>query len=49
MFCNVLLIFINFFKPRERLKEGDEYKSQPKIGGEIIKELKEIGFSRRIL
>ena len=32
------------YKPRERLKEGDDYKSKPQIGGEIIKKLKEVGF-----
>ncbi len=31
------------YKPRERLKEGDQYKTKPQIGGEIIKKLKEIG------
>jgi SRSO17 transposase len=32
------------YKPKERLKEGDEYKSKPEIAVEMIKELKESGF-----
>jgi len=32
------------YKPRERLKEGDEYKSKPEIAVEIMNELKESGF-----
>lgn len=38
------------FKPKERLKEGDEYKSKPVLAAEIIKELKEKGFKiKRVL
>ncbi|BCU09526.1 DDE transposase [Microcystis aeruginosa] len=37
------------YKPQERLKEGDEYKSKPKIGGEIIQKLKEMGFKIKLL
>ena len=37
------------YKPRERLKEGDQYKSKPQIGGEIIKKLKEIGFKIKLV
>jgi SRSO17 transposase len=37
-------------KPRERLKEGDDDKSKPQIGGEIIKKLREMGFKiKRVL
>jgi SRSO17 transposase len=32
------------YKPKERLREDDEYKSKPQLGAEIIKELKEKGF-----
>jgi SRSO17 transposase len=32
------------FKPKERLKEGDQYRSKPEIAAEIIKELIEKGF-----
>jgi SRSO17 transposase len=32
------------YKPRERLKEGDEYKTKPEIAVEMIKELKKSGF-----
>jgi SRSO17 transposase len=37
------------YKPRERLKEGDEYKTKPKIGGELIKRLKEMGFKIKLV
>jgi SRSO17 transposase len=31
------------------LKEGDEYKSKPQIGGEMIKKLKEKGFKIKLV
>jgi SRSO17 transposase len=37
------------YKPKERLKEGDEYKSKPQIGGEIIKKLRELGFKIKLV
>jgi SRSO17 transposase len=37
------------YKPRERLKEGDRYKTKPQIGGEIIKKLKELGFKIKLV
>ena len=37
------------YKPRERLKEGDQYKTKPQIGGEIIKKLREIGFKIKLV
>ncbi len=37
------------YKPKERLKEGDEYKSKPQIGGEMIKKLKEKGFKIKLV
>ena len=37
------------YKPRERLKEGDQYKSKPQIGGEIIKKLQEMGFKIKLV
>ena len=33
------------YKPRERLKERDEYKSKPELAAETVKELKESGFN----
>jgi SRSO17 transposase len=36
------------YKPRERLKEGDDYKSKPQIGGEIIKKLREMGLKIKL-
>jgi SRSO17 transposase len=32
------------YKPHERLKPGDQYKTKPEIAAEIIRELKKIGF-----
>jgi SRSO17 transposase len=37
------------YKPQERLKKGDQYKSKPKIGGEIIKKLQEKGFKIKLV
>jgi hypothetical protein len=37
------------YKPRERLKEGDDHKSKPKIGGEIIEKLREMGFKIKLV
>jgi SRSO17 transposase len=37
------------YKPRERLKEGDLYKTKPKIGGEILEELREMGFKIKLV
>jgi SRSO17 transposase len=39
-----------FYKPKERLKEGDTYKSKPEIAARIVKELLEKGFKiKRVL
>jgi SRSO17 transposase len=38
------------YKPKERLKEGDNYKSKPEIATEMVKELIEKGFKiKRVL
>lgn len=38
------------YKPKERLKEGEKYRSKPEIGAELIKELTSVGFKiRRVL
>jgi SRSO17 transposase len=38
------------YKPKERLKEGDKYKSKPEIAAEMLKELVEKGFKiKRVL
>lgn len=42
------LIF-QIFKPKNRLKEGDKYKSKPQIAVEIIQELKEWGFKIKLV
>lgn len=38
---------LKIFKPKERLKEEDEYKTKPELAAEIIKELQESGFNIR--
>jgi SRSO17 transposase len=51
-YCEGITFPLKFkiYKPRERLKEGDVYKSKSEIGAEIINELKEKGFNiKRIL
>jgi SRSO17 transposase len=42
-------LLFEVYKPRERLKEGDEYKSKPKIGGELIEKLLELGFKIKLV
>ncbi len=42
------LIF-EIFKPKNRLKEGDKYKSKPQIALEIIQELKALGFKIKLV
>ncbi|BAT55768.1 putative transposase [Nostoc sp. NIES-3756] len=37
------------FKPKNRLKEGDKYKSKPQIAIEIIQELAEWGFKIKLV
>lgn len=38
------------FKPKEKLKEGDKFKTKPELAAEIIKELREMGFKiKRVL
>ncbi len=32
------------YKPKERLKDGDIYRSEPNIAAQIIRELKALGF-----
>ena len=36
-------------KLRQRIKEGDQYKTKPQIGGELIKKLKEMGFKIKLV
>lgn len=42
------LIF-EVFKPRERLKKSDKYKTKPQIAGEMIEELQAIGFDFELI
>ena len=42
-------LIAELYKPREILKEGDDDKSQPKIGGEIIKKLREMGLKIKLV
>jgi SRSO17 transposase len=51
-YCEGMTFPLKFkvFKPRERLKEEDKYKTKPELGAELIKELKAIGFKiKRVL
>lgn len=51
-YCEGMIFPLKFkiFKPRERLKEGDKYQTKPELGGELVKELKEMGFNiKRVL
>lgn len=38
-------LLFKIFKPRHRLKAGDEYKTKPQIAVEILQELKTYGFT----
>ena len=38
------LLMFPIFKPKNRLKAGDEYKTKPRIAVEIIHQLKTWGF-----
>jgi SRSO17 transposase len=42
-------LLVEVYKPRERLKEGDEYKSKPEIGGKLIEELIALGFKIKLV
>jgi SRSO17 transposase len=42
-------LLFEVYKPRERLKEGDQYKSKPKIGGELIENILELGFKIKLV
>ena len=51
-YCEGMTFPLKFkiFKPKERLKEGDKYKTKPELGAELVKELKEMGFKiKRVL
>lgn len=38
-------LMFKIFKPRQRLKKGDEYKTKPQLAEEIIRELQSFGFN----
>jgi SRSO17 transposase len=40
----VLPLAFEVYKPRERLKPGDEYQSKPQIAARMIRQLQAIGF-----
>ncbi|MBD2540949.1 transposase [Coleofasciculus sp. FACHB-SPT36] len=42
------LIF-QIFKPKNRLKPGDKYKTKPQIAIDMIQELKEWGFKIKLV
>lgn len=50
--CEGMTVPLKFkiFKPQDRLKPGDEYKSKPVLGAEIVRELQDSGFQiQRVL
>lgn len=42
------LIF-KIFKPRQRLQQGDEYKTKPQLAVEIIREIQAFGFNIKLV
>ncbi len=40
----VFPLMFKVFKPQATLTEEDTYKTKPELAGEIIKELRELGF-----
>jgi SRSO17 transposase len=42
-------LLFEVYKPQERLKEGDEYKSKPEIGGELIDKLLGLEFKIKLV
>ena len=51
-YCEGMTFPLKFkiFKPKERLKEGDKYRTKPELGAELIKELQQMGFKiKRVL
>ena len=51
-YCEGMTFPLKFkiFKPQGRLKEGDQYKTKPELGGELVKELQDMGFNiKRVL
>jgi SRSO17 transposase len=46
----VFPLIFQVYKPRERLKEGDQYETKPEIGAKLVKELIKMGFKiKRVL
>lgn len=42
-------LMVKVFKPRSRLKKGDEYKTKPQLASEIIRELQALGFNIKLV
>jgi len=42
-------LLFKIFKPRSRLQAGDKYKTKPELAGEIIQELKALGFKIKLV
>lgn len=40
----ILPLSFGVYKPRERLKDGDEYRSKPQIAATIVRQLQAMGF-----
>lgn len=46
----VFPLIFQVYKPRERLKEGEQYETKPEIGAKLVKELVKMGFKiKRVL
>jgi len=43
-----LPLMFEVYKPKERLKQEDEYKTKPQLAGMILKHLSAMGFKARI-
>jgi SRSO17 transposase len=41
-------LMFEVYKPKERLKQEDEYKTKPQLAGMILKHLSAMGFKARI-
>jgi SRSO17 transposase len=51
-YCEGMTFPLKFkvFKPKERLKEGDKYQTKPELGGELVREICQMGFKiKRVL
>jgi SRSO17 transposase len=45
---DIFPLMFEVYKPKERLKQEDEYKTKPQLAGMILKHLSAMGFKARI-